>query len=108
MNFVEAFGGGVGIGAVFTGLAAIVGLLPKVKATKHAAEAAASSAKAAADELAPNHGSTIKDAIARIEAYQREHHTALVHLRDESHIVHAMVLDELKEHSARIARIEKG
>ena len=102
MQAIESFGGGVGIGAIITALVGLIGLFPKLKRTEHAATRAAT-------ELSPNHGTSMKDQLARMEIMLdstdrmlRSQGQQIGEIRSDALQTHQMLHDSIERINRRI------
>ncbi|VDG76904.1 Uncharacterised protein [Actinobaculum suis] len=105
MSWVSALGGGVGIAAIITALASLITLSRRAKATETAASSAAQAANSAAAQLTPNHGSTVSDAINRIEKMVSSQGHQIGEIRRDAAVTHEMIADRLSEHGDQITRL---
>lgn len=90
MRLLEILGGGVGIGALITAIVGIVKLIPALRRTERAATAAA-------NELTPNHGSSVKDILYRVEHLAVEQSRAMNTLREETLLSRKVMNEDISQ-----------
>lgn len=78
LEVIAALGGFSGIAALITALVQLAGLRKSMSEAMH--------------ELKPNHGSSMKDALARIESVQQDHGERLHELRKDVQTLQAKEL----------------
>lgn len=92
----------VAFGALATGLGSFVASIVSARR----AGAAKDSAEHAATEVSPNHGSSLKDQISRIEAMVRSQGHQIGEIRRDSAITHHMLANQVDDHADRIVKLE--
>lgn len=100
MNWIQSLGGGEGIGAIVAAVAVLAGLFPRLRKSEKAATSAATSAAKVVQEVSPNSGGSMRDAIMRMELQQKAISDDVKALRMEANITHV-------DFAARISNIEK-
>lgn len=102
MEILHSLGGGEGIGAVIAAIVALLGLFPKLRQTQRTAAAAADAATSVAREMVPNSGTSIRDALVRMELQQNAISDSLNALRIEANITHGTINAKISSLESRI------
>lgn len=91
----------------FAGIAAVLAAIPALRKIGR-------NSKTAAEEARPNHGSSMRDAVIRIEATvqgmrdtQKAHGHQLGEIKQDSMEARKLLADRLNEHGTRLENLEK-
>lgn len=104
-EWLNAIGGGMGIAAIITALAALIPISQRTKAAEKSSAAAASAASMAVRELRPDNGTSLADSVARIESMVALQGQQIREIRQDAAVTHTMFADRLSEHGDRIERL---
>lgn len=96
----------VAVAALLTALGSIIGAL--ALGAKQLAEAKATRAAAehTARQVSPNHGSSLADAIRRVEVRQKEHSASIGGIRDDMRVLREEKVDEHDDLRNRLRALE--